>query len=96
MEATFTAEVWYWRGPAPWYFVTVPEDVCLDIQELSGRVSYGWGMIPATVTVGESTWTTSLFPKDGSYVVPLKTQMRRRERIEDGQMISLALAVPGS
>ncbi|GAA4022111.1 DUF1905 domain-containing protein [Allokutzneria multivorans] len=94
MKVTFTGEVWYWRGPAPWYFVTVPEEVRRDIQELSGHVSYGWGMIPATVTVGGSTWATSLFPKDGSYIVPLKTQMRRREGIEEGQTISLDLAIP--
>ena len=93
MRVTFSGEVWYWRGPAPWFFVTVPDEVGRDIKELSGHVSYGWGMIPATVTLGGSTWKTSLFPKDGRYVVPLKTQMRRRENVEEGQVVSLDLVV---
>jgi hypothetical protein len=89
----FSGELWYWRGPAPWYFITVPDEECRDIQELAGRVSYGWGMIPVTVTIGNSTWQTSLFPKDGRYVVPVKAQVRRKEQVDEGETLTVHLAV---
>jgi hypothetical protein len=88
-----SGEVWYWRGPAPHHFVTVPEDLCRDLQDVAGRVSYGWGMIPVTVTLGSSTWTTSLWPKDGGYIVPLKAEVRRREHADEGATVALELTV---
>ena len=93
MQLTFSGEIWYWRGPAPWYFITVPDDVCRQLQSLSGLVSYGWGMIPVTVTLGSSTWKTSLFPKDGRYVLPVKAQVRRSERVDEGHTRTVQLTV---
>ena len=93
VELEFTGEVWYWRGPAPWYFVTVPDDHCGHLEALSGLVCYGWGMVPATATIGASTWRTSLFPKDGSYVVPVKAVIRRREHVDEGQTVTVQLTV---
>src|SRR5688572_17479750 len=93
MHVEFSGEVWSWRGPAPWYFVTVPEQEFLDLQATSTYVSYGWGMIPVTARVGETEWTTSLWPKDGSYVVPLKTVIRKAEQIEEGDTITVRLSV---
>ena len=93
MELEFTGEVWHWKGPAPHHFVTVPEDECEDLAETAAMVSYGWGMIPVTVQIGGTEWTTSLFPKDGRYVVPLRLDVRRREGISVGDTISVRLAV---
>lgn len=53
MNLEFTGRIWYWKGPAPWHFMTVPDEECLDLAEASTRVSYGWGMIPATAQIGE-------------------------------------------
>ncbi|HLO98446.1 MAG TPA: DUF1905 domain-containing protein, partial [Fimbriimonas sp.] len=61
-----------WRGPAPFVFVPVPTDISVDIKEMSSKLTYGWGVIPATVTIGSTTYTTSLFPKNGAYLVPIK------------------------
>ncbi|KAA2262554.1 DUF1905 domain-containing protein [Solihabitans fulvus] len=93
MQLTFSGELWYWRGPSPWYFVTVPDEQCRELEDLSRFVSYGWGMIPVTATIGATTWRTSLFPKDGRYVVPVKAQVRRNERVEEGQALTVVLAV---
>lgn len=93
MQCRFSGEMWYWRGPAPWYFITVPDELCRDLQGLAVAVSYGWGMIPVTVTSGSSTWTTSLFPKDGGYVVPVKAQVRKRERVDEGHTMTVHLTV---
>ncbi len=89
----FSGDVWEWRGPAPYHFVWVPEDEAEGIAETAAAVTYGWGMIPATVTVGGTTWTTSLWPKDGRYVVPLKAWVRRAEGIELGHVVRVRLAI---
>lgn len=91
MELQFTGVVWEWRGPAPYFFVTVPEQESLDLQELSADVSYGWGMIPVRVRLGETEWVTSLWPKDGGYVLPLKDAVRRAESIETGATVTVEL-----
>ena len=69
MRLEFAGELWYWRGPSPYHFVTVPDDGCAELRALAPVVSYGWGMIPVAAQIGETRWTTSLFPKDGGYVV---------------------------
>ena len=89
----FSGEIWYWRGPAPFYFVTVPEELSRDIEAIANEVSYGWGMIPVSVTLGASTWQTSLWPKDGRYVVPIKTAVRRAEAVDEGRSVDLELDI---
>lgn len=93
MELSFSGEVWEWRGPAPYHFVWVPEDDAESIQETAAAVTYGWGMIPVTVTIGDTVWTTSLWPKDGRYVVPLKDRVRRAEGIELGTAVDVRLSI---
>ncbi len=93
MDVEFTGEVWHWRGPSPYHFVTVPGDESAELKETSGLVTYGWGMIPVAVTIGETRWTTSLFPKDGRYVVPLKDLVRNAESIDVGDTVTVLLTV---
>lgn len=93
MSWSFSGEIWYWRGPAPHHFVTVPPQECADLQEAAPSVTYGWGMIPVTVGVGRTEWATSLWPKDGRYVVPLKAAVRRAEGLEQGDTVSVRLAL---
>ena len=93
MIIEFTDVVFEWRGPSPFYFVAVPEEESLDIKEISTLVTYGWGVIPARVVVGDTEWTTSLFPKDGRYLVPLKDVVRRAEGIEVGAVIEVSMVL---
>ncbi len=93
MELSFSGEIWYWRGPAPFHYVTVPEDAVADIRAISKDVTYGWGMIPVTLVVGETTRTTSLFPKDGGYVVPLRTDLREAEGLELGDIAEIRVTI---
>jgi hypothetical protein len=93
MHLDVTGDIWHWRGPSPYYFVTVPEDESLHIQSVSAGVTYGWGMIPVTAQVGGTEWTTSLFPKDGLYVVPLKDAVRRAEGLDEGETVTVRLTV---
>jgi hypothetical protein len=93
MNIEFDGAIWFWRGPAPWYFVTVPEKQCQELSSLSGSVTYGWGMIPARIQIGSTEWTTSLFPRDGRYIVPIKASVRRAEQLEEGDEVTLRLEV---
>ncbi|HZP51368.1 DUF1905 domain-containing protein [Actinocrinis sp.] len=95
VEFEFTGEIWHWRGPSPFHFVTVPEEQAADIQALAADVTYGWGMIPVRVRLGGTAWKTSLFPKDGGYVLPLKDSVRRAESVELGDMVEVELTVLG-
>ena len=93
LSMEFSGEVWHWRGPAPYHFVSVPDDDCGALEAVAPLVSYGWGMIPVSLRVGTTEWTTSLWPKDGGYVVPLKDKVRRAEDIEVGDSVTLRLVV---
>jgi len=93
MTVNFEAEVISWRGPAPFVYAVVPEAVSREIRALAGQLSYGWGCIPVTATLGGTTWTTALFPKDGLYRVPLKVVVQRAEGVEVGQVRSLSLSL---
>ncbi len=93
MIIEFNGIIWYWHGPAPWYFVTVPAEQYSALKAMSELVTYGWGMIPATVRIGETEWETSLFHKDGSYVVPIKASVRKAEHLEEDDEVTLRLAV---
>lgn len=85
--------MWFWKGPAPWYFVTVPAEQCRDLKAISGAVTYGWGMIPVHVRIGKSAWTTSLWPKDDRYIVPIKASIRKAENLEEGDNVTVRLDV---
>jgi hypothetical protein len=93
VEIDFTGSVIEWRGPAPYYFVRVPEDEAALIESVSAGITYGWGMIPADVTIGETTWYTALWPREGAYVVPLKDKIRKAEGIELEDVVTVRLAL---
>lgn len=95
MELEFSGELWFWKGPAPWHFVTVPDAQCADLEATSPLVSYGWGMIPVAARIGGTGWTTSLFPKDGRYILPVKAQVRDAEGIDEGDTVQVRLTVGG-
>ena len=93
MDFEFNGDIWYWRGPAPFYFVTVPEEESRDIKFISNEVTYGWGVIPVRVQIGSTEWTTSLFPKGDLYAVPIKASVRKAEHLEEGGTVTLRLIV---
>jgi predicted nucleic acid-binding protein len=89
----FDAEVFQWRGPAPYFFVATPAHVDDFLRAHHGELTYGWGVIPAQVRIGNTEVTTSLIPKDGVYLVPLKIAIRRPEGIDDGDHVRVRLRV---
>lgn len=93
MNIEFNEKIWFWKGPAPWYFVTVPAEQCRDLRAIAGLVTYGWGMIPVQARIGNTAWTTSLFPKDGRYIVPIRATVRKAENLAEGDNVTVRLEV---
>lgn len=95
MELQFSGKVWFWRGPSPFYFVSVPDELCSEVRDAAEVVSYGWGMVPVTARIGGTEWSTALFPKDGSYAVPIKAAVRAHEAILEGDLVAVRLTING-
>jgi hypothetical protein len=93
MDTEFTAELWEWRGPAPFYWLTLPEHSCDLVRAEAAQASYGWGAIPVTVRIGGTEWETSLLPKDGGYVLPVKVMVRKREGFGEGDTVTVAMSI---
>lgn len=93
MPLEFTGTLWYWKGPAPFYFVTVPAELSSDIKAVSKLVTYGWGVIPVGVQIGRTEWKTSLFPKDDRYLVPVKASVRKAEGLAEGDTVTVRLDI---
>ncbi len=89
----FTGEIIYWRGPSPFLFVAVPEEPSRDLKVISTRVSYGWGVIPVHVRIGKTEWETSLFPKEGRYLVPIRMSVQKAEDLDVGDEVVIRLTV---
>jgi hypothetical protein len=93
LELAFRGEIVYWRGPSPFLFVAVPEEGSAAIRAIASLVTYGWGVIPVEARLGDTTWTTSLFPKDGRYLVPIKVVVQRAEHVGQGDTVDLELVI---
>ena len=91
----FTADLWRYTGEAAWYFVTLPHDVADDIDEITGDARRGFGSVRVEVTVGSTTWRTSVFPdtKSESFVLPVKKAVRSAEGVDDGSSVSVLLTL---
>ena len=93
MNFEFNNKIWFWKGPAPWFFVTVPAEPSRDLKDISELVTYGWGVIPVHVRIGNTEWQTSLFHKDDRYLVPIKASIRKAENLEEGDNVTVRLEV---
>ena len=93
MDLEFRGEIIHWRGPAPFHFVAVPEEPSAAIEAVSSMVTYGWGCIPVEVRLGSTEFRTSLFPREDKYLVPIKAAVRRAERVDVGDHVTLRITL---
>lgn len=93
MELEFVGEVIEWRGPPPYYYVAIPQDESDAIGSVATAFTYGWGAIPVRAVVLGAVFTTSLFPRGGGYLLPLKLAVRRPAGIEVGDRVSVELSL---
>ena len=90
---TFTAELWLYPGKGGWHFVTLPPEIADEVRARTAGQRRGFGSARVHVTLGTTSWETSVFPdsKSSSYLLPVKAEARRRERVEDGDTVTVAL-----
>jgi hypothetical protein len=91
MIIKFIGKNFYWRGPSPFYFITVPTDQSQAIKSISSILTYGWGVIPTTGRIGNTVFQTSLFPKNGHYLVPIKNSVRDAENLDVDDEVTVRL-----
>ncbi len=89
LSITFTAEVIHWRGPAPYFYLLVPKKYAEAIKELAPEISFGWGMIPADCESNGHEFYTALFPKDDTYYLPLRKDIRTKIGVEIGDKVKV-------
>lgn len=95
-EYRIRARLWRWSGKAAWYFITLPPRVSREISLVdAGPRRRGFGSLRTEVTIGQSTWTTSIFPSAPlkSYLLPIKAAVRKAEKLVVGQQVSALLRV---
>lgn len=90
----FSAELWRWEAQSGWFFVTVPDEASATIRERP-RPPRGFGSVRVRVTIGSTTWATSVFPDSarGAYVLPVKKAVRSAERLDEGDPADVVLEV---
>lgn len=87
------AEVIEWRGPAPFYFLPISGELADHIRDSARLVSYGWGVVPVRASIGDISWQTSLIPRQGNYLLPLKDDIRKSIDIKVGQSLTVELQI---
>ncbi len=93
LELSFQATVIHWRGPAPFFYARIPPGIAVEISRVRKAASYGWGVIPVEATIDGVSFETSLFPKDGTYLLPLKDAVRQRLGITVDDRVSVEMTV---
>jgi hypothetical protein len=92
-ELAFTATLIEWRGPAPFVFAPIPDEHVGEIAHAARSASYGWGVVPAEARIGRTRFTTSLFPRGGGYLLPVKVAVQRSEAIAPGSTVQVSLTI---
>lgn len=92
MEIEFSGELVEWRGPAPYHFVPLPLDAADLVDEVKAEVVY-WGVVPVRARIGGTDFTTSMFPREETWFLPVKDAVRRAEQVELGDVVEVRLHV---
>jgi hypothetical protein len=92
-DLSFEGEVIEWRGPAPFYFVALPSEHVDEVRYAARLASYGWGVVPVEATVGDITFRTSLFPREGGYLLPLKVSVRQEGKLDLGMTVRVRMQI---
>lgn len=97
MNITFTAPIWLWQGKGAWHFITLPQETADEIKRVTKNQRRGWGSVRVTVTIGNSTWQTSIFPqnKTDTFILPMKGDIRKKESLSIGDSPQVILLLEG-
>jgi hypothetical protein len=94
-DYSFKAAIWLYQGKAAWHFVTLPKALSQEIRVLSFDKKAAWGSVRVNVTIGSTSWKTSIFPdtKAGVYLLPIKTDVRKKEKIAAGDTVKIGITI---
>jgi len=95
VQFRFETEVIYARGPQPYFYAPIPAEQTDELRRVARLVTYGWGCVPVQATVGGVAFRTSLFPKDGAYLLPIKAAVRRQADVTAGDRIAVDMTIEG-
>ncbi len=89
------AKIWLYPGLAAWHFLTLPVKESETIKKRYEFMKRGWGSLPIMVTIGETSWKTSIFPdkKTNAYLLPLKAAVRKKEKIAEGDKVNFTIEI---
>ncbi|HMS92604.1 MAG TPA: DUF1905 domain-containing protein [Candidatus Saccharibacteria bacterium] len=92
---SFETKVRVYLGEAAWYYVTLPKSIAREIDFEHGHHKAGFGSLRVRVTIGQTSWQTSIFTdtKSSSYMLPLKVEVRKAEGIEVGNRVQIGLEI---
>lgn len=93
LEFAFEAQVIHWRGPSPYFFAPLPAAEAGEVRRVARAVTYGWGVIPVEAELRGVAFTTSLFPKDDGYLLPLKDMVRRKAEVTAGDVVAVTMII---
>ena len=93
LELGFEAEVIHWRGPSPFFFAPLPPAAAAEVQRVARAATSGCGVIPVEARIGDVAFTTSLFPKPGTYLLPLKDAVRRKANVTAGDIVRVEMKI---
>ena len=89
----FEADIIEWRGPPPYLFAPVPDHLVGEVHYAAREASYGWGMVPVTAEIGKTEFTTSLFRRGDTYVLPIKVAVQRAEDLALGDRVAVTMQI---
>ncbi len=100
LDFNFTGELWEWHAKGDvrsgsWHFVTLPNDISHDIKAFTKHRKSGFGSVRVKAKIGETSWTTSLFPskEKGAYLLPVKKSVRKTEMLSKGVLIDISINI---
>jgi hypothetical protein len=99
LSFTFTDKCWLWQSTATaWHFITLPKDKSEEIKffdENMHEKRRGWGAVRVLVTIGNTTWETSIFPSSElkAYILPIKAEVRKKEKFAAGDTVTVKLKI---
>ncbi len=90
-----SAEIWKHSAQGGWYFVTLPKEYSEEIRANLQWQEEGWGRMKATAQIGEQKWQTTIWydTKHQSYILPIKSEIRKKEKLELNQRIAFSVWV---
>ena len=89
----FSAKLWQHASPGGWFFVSLPKEMSKEIRSILKSEEEGWGRLKAFAKIGNSEWKTAIWfdSKNETYLLPFKTEIRKKENLEIGNQINVVL-----